>query len=248
MLRVLVVDDELPARERLKTFLSQNETVELIGEAEDGIAAVESIEAKKPDLVFLDIQMPRLDGFGVIRMLEDPPPVIFTTAYDEYAIKAFEVNAVDYLLKPFSKVRLDEAIEKAVRETSRGTTLNTRLEGLFTMLAEQKRHLERIAVKSQGRILVVDVDKIDTIVAEDGLNFVVIGDKRHQTSYTLRELQERLDPETFFRAHRSALVNLSKVKEIIPWFAGSYKVKLVTGVEVDLSRSQVPKLRKIITW
>jgi DNA-binding LytR/AlgR family response regulator len=248
MLKTLIVDDEAPARERLKGFLSQNESVELIGEAEDGVKALELIEDKRPDLVLLDIQMPLLDGFGVIKALDTLPLVIFITAYDEYAIRAFEVNAIDYLLKPFTKVRLERAIEKAAQEISGKTPFNTRLEGLFKTLTEQKRYLERIAVKSQGRILVIDIDKIDTVAAEGGQVSVIIGDKQFLTNYTLNELQEQLDPKVFFRAHRSAIVNLTKIKEIIPWFAGSYKIKLNTGAEVDLSRIQATELRKIIKW
>jgi two-component system LytT family response regulator len=135
-LKTLIVDDEAPARERLKGFLSGNESVEFIGEAEDGVKALELIEDKRPDLVLLDIQMPLLDGFGVIKALDTPPLVIFITAYDEYAIRAFEVNAIDYLLKPFTKVRLERAIEKAAQEISGKTPFNTRLEGLFKTLTE----------------------------------------------------------------------------------------------------------------
>ena len=248
MLRTLIVDDEAPARNRLKNLLSQNEAIDLIGEAEDGIKAVELIEEKNPDLVLLDIQMPRLDGFGVVKMLENPPLVIFITAYDEYAIQAFEINALDYLLKPFTKIRLERAIEKASQELSRKMDFNTRIDGLFKTLTEQKHYLERIAVRSQGKILVIDVDDIDTLSAEGGRISIIIGDKQYFTNYTLNELQNRLDPRTFFRAHRSAMVNLTKVKEIIPWFAGSYKIKLKTGAEVDLSRIQATELRKIIKW
>jgi DNA-binding LytR/AlgR family response regulator len=248
MLKTLIIDDEAPARDRLKNLLAQNGMVELVGEAEDGIKAVELIEELKPDLVLLDIQMPRLDGFGVMKALESPPLVIFITAYDDYAIQAFEVNAIDYLLKPFTKVRLERAIEKAGQEISKKTAFNTHLEGLFKTLTEQKRYLERIAVRSQGKILVIDVDKIDTFAAETGQVSVITGDKQYLTNYTLNELQERLNPDTFFRAHRSAIVNLTKIKEIIPWFAGSYKIKLTSGAEVDLSRIQATELRKVIKW
>jgi two-component system response regulator LytT len=247
-LRTLIVDDEAPARERLKSFLSQNEAVELIGEAEDGMQAVQLIEERNPDLVLLDIQMPRLDGFGVIKMLEKPPLVIFTTAYDEYAIRAFEINALDYLLKPFTKVRLERAIEKAAMQLSTKVDFGARVGGLFKTLTEQKRFLERIAVRSQERILVIDVQDIETVSAEAGRVSILIGDKSYPTNYTLNELQERLNPETFFRAHRSAIVNLAKIEEIIPWFAGSYKIKLTTGKEVELSRIQATELRKIIKW
>jgi DNA-binding LytR/AlgR family response regulator len=248
MLKTVIVDDEAPARERLKNFLSQNAEVELIGEAADGIQAMELIEKKNPDLVLLDIQMPRLDGFGVLRMLENPPLVIFITAYDEFAIRAFEVNALDYLLKPFTRVRLERAIEKAVRRLSQKTDLNTRLDSLFKTLTEDKRYLERIAVRNQGKIFVIEVTAIDCLTAENGRVSVTSENTRYFTNYTLFELEGRLNPDTFFRAHRSAIVNLTKIKEIIPWFAGSYKIKLITGTEVDLSRNQAIELRKIIKW
>jgi len=248
MLKTLIVDDEAPARDRLKNLLSQNESVEVIGEAADGLRAVELIEEKKPDLVLLDIQMPRLDGFGVIKALQSPPIVIFITAFDEYAIKAFEINAIDYLLKPFTKVRLERAIEKAAQAIPQQTTYQAQLEGLFKTLTDQKRYLERITARTQGRIFVIEVRDIDLLNAESGQVSVISGEKQYFTNYTLNELQNQLDPNTFFRAHRSAIVNLTKIKEIIPWFAGSYKIKLNTGAEVDLSRIQAPELRKIIKW
>ena len=248
MIKTLIVDDEAPARERLKDLLSANESIELIGEAEDGVQAVEMIEEKHPDLLFLDIQMPRLDGFGVVKMLKDPPLIVFITAYDEYAIQAFEVNALDYLLKPFTRVRLDRAIEKASQELEKKKDFNAQLDGLFKTLTEQKHYLERIAVRSQNKILVIDVDDIDTFDAESGQINILSGDKRYTTNYTLNELESRLSTEKFFRAHRSAIVNLTKIREIIPWFAGSYKIKLTTGAEVELSRMQATDLRKIIKW
>jgi DNA-binding LytR/AlgR family response regulator len=248
MLKTLIVDDEAPARDRLKNFLSQNDLVELIGEATDGVQAVELIEGTKPDLVLLDIQMPRLDGFGVIKMLENPPLVIFITAYDEFAIRAFEVNAIDYLLKPFTKTRLDRSIEKAYQVLSKKTDFINNIDGLFKTLSEQKRYLERIAVKSQGKILVMDVDKIEALSAESGQISILMGDRKYSANYTLNECQNRLNPDSFFRAHRSTIINLTKVKEIIPWFAGSYKIKLASGTEVELSRLQATELRKIIKW
>jgi len=247
-LRTLNVDDEAPARERLRKLLSQNELVEVIGEAEDGIKAVEMIEGLNPDLVLLDIQMPRLDGFGVIKMLQNPPLIIFVTAYDEYAIKAFEVNALDYLLKPFTKVRLERAIERAYQEFSKRTDFSAKLDALFQTLKEQPRYLERIAVRKGGRIFVIDVAQIDWIGSESGLIFIHSKEEKYITNYTLEELENRLNPNMFFRAHRSAIVNLTKVKEIIPWFAGSHRIRLTTGAEVEMSRGQAKELKKIIKW
>jgi len=247
-LRSLIVDDEAPARERLRKLLAQNELVKLIGEADNGIKAVEMMEELTPDLVLLDIQMPGLDGFGVIKMLQNPPLIIFVTAYDEYAIQAFEVNALDYLLKPFTKVRLERAIEKAYQEFSKRTDFSVKLDALFKTLKEQPRYLERIAVRKGGRIFVLDVAQIDWIGSESGLIFIHTKEEKYITNYALEELESRLNPNMFFRAHRSAIVNLSKIKEIIPWFAGSHKIRLTSGAEVDLSRSQAKELRKIIKW
>lgn len=247
-LRTLIVDDEAPARERLGRLLAGNPLVELIGEAEDGVKAVELVEELNPDLVLLDIQMPGLDGFGVIKMLQKPPLIIFVTAYDEYAIRAFEVNALDYLLKPFTKVRLERAIERAYQELSKRADFSAKLDSLFETLKEQPSYLERIAVRKGSRLFVIGVSDIDWFGAESGLIFIHTKEEKYVTNYTLEELESRLNPKMFFRAHRSAIVNLTRIKEIIPWFAGSHKIKLTTGDEVDLSRSQAKELRKIIQW
>lgn len=247
-LRTLIVDDEAPARERLRKLLAQNELVELIGEAEDGVKAVELIEELNPELVLLDIQMPRLDGFGVIKALQKPPLIIFVTAYDEYAIQAFEVNALGYLLKPFTKVRLERAIERAYQELSKRADFSAKLDALFKTLKEPPHYLDRIAVRKGGKILVIDAANIDWIGSESGLILIHTREERYITNYTLEELESRLHPNMFFRAHRSAIVNLTKIKEIIPWFAGSYRIKLTTGAEVELSRGQAKELRKLIKW
>jgi DNA-binding LytR/AlgR family response regulator len=247
-LKTLIVDDEAPARERLKRLLARNDAVELIGEAEDGKSAVEMIEARNPDLVLLDIQMPELDGFGVIKMLTRPPLIIFVTAYDQYAIQAFEVNALDYLLKPFTKVRLDRAIEKANQELSQKADFTAKIDALFQTLNKQKRYLERVAVRHEGRLFVIPVNEIDWIGAEQGAIYLHIKDGRYLTNYTLDEFDSRLSPRIFFRAHRSAILNLNRVKEVIPWFAGSYRVRLSSGVEIDISRNRVKELRQIINW
>jgi two-component system LytT family response regulator len=247
-LRTLIVDDEAPARERLRRFLSQNKAIELIGEAEDGERAVEMIEKINPGLVFLDIQMPELNGFEVIKMLTSPPLIIFVTAYDQYAIQAFEVNALDYLLKPFTKVRLDRAIERARQELSKKADFTTKIDALFQTLNKQKRYLERVAVRHEGRIFVIPVNEIDWIGAEEGVIYLHTKDRRYLTNYTLDEFDSRLSPRMFFRAHRSAIINLSRVREVIPWFAGSYRVRLSSGVEIDISRNRVKELRQIINW
>lgn len=247
-LRTLIVDDEASARARLRSLLSGNELIELVGEAKDGVQAVEMIEETSPDLVLLDIQMPVLDGFGVIEALQEPPAIIFVTAYDEYAIRAFEVNALDYLLKPFSQERLEKAIERAQEEVSTGQEFADRIGPLLESLQEEKRYVERIAVREPHRILVLDVKEIDWIEARQGQVVVHVGEEEHVLARTLADLEARLDPTLFFRAHRSVIVNLDRVKEIIPWFAGSHKLRLTTGAEVDLSRSRAKALRETLGW
>jgi two-component system LytT family response regulator len=247
-IRVLIVDDEAPARERLKRLLANIEGVELIGEAKGGVQAVEMIERERPDLVLLDIQMPGLDGFGVIEALEDPPLVIFVTAYDEYAIRAFEVNALDYLLKPFSRERLEKAVRRAQEALTEEQDFAMRLGPLLESLATQGRYLTRLAVRDCDRICVLDVDEVDWIDVEDEQVVVHVGDRAYPIRRTLTELEARLDPAHFFRAHRSAIVNLSRVKEVIPWFKGSHKLRLTTGAEVELSRARARALRKILRW
>ena len=194
-MRVLIVDDEPPARERLRRLLSGIEGVELIGEAEGGVQAVEMIEGEKPDLVLLDIQMPGLDGFGVIEALEDPPPVIFVTAYDEYAIRAFEVNALDYLLKPFSRERLEKAIRRAQEALTEEQGLGvspverfaTRLGPLLESLAAQGCYLTRLAVRDyeSRRIRVLDVSEIDWIEVEEEQVMAHAGDRVYPIRRTL---------------------------------------------------------------
>jgi len=248
LMRVLIVDDEPPARERLRRLLAEIESVEIIGEAEGGIQAVEMIEQEKPDLVLLDVQMPGLDGFGVIEALAEPPPIIFVTAYDEYAIRAFEVNALDYLLKPFSRERLAKAVRRAQQALVEEGDSAERLGSLLESLAAQGRYLTRLAVRDRVSIRVLDVDEMDWIGIEGEQVMVHVGDQAYPICRTLAELEARLDPAHFFRTHRSAIVNLNRVKEVIPWFKGSHKLRLTTGVEVELSRARARALRRILGW
>jgi two-component system LytT family response regulator len=224
------------------------EGIDLIGEAEDGIQAVEMIESKAPDLVLLDIQMPGLDGFGVIEALEDPPQIVFVTAYDEYAIRAFEVNALDYLLKPFSRARLEEAVHRAQAALAEERRFAEQLGPLLEGLAAEGRYLTRLAVYDRDHIRVLDASEIDWVGVQDEQVTIHTAERAYPIRRTLAELEARLDPATFFRAHRSAIVNLSRIQEIIPWFKGSHKLRLTNGVEVDLSRARARALRKILGW
>jgi two-component system LytT family response regulator len=247
-IKALIVDDERPARENLKRMLANNPRVELIGEARNGEEAVEKIENEKPDLVFLDIQMPDLNGFEVIELIQSCPLIIFTTAYDEYAIKAFEINALDYLLKPFSKERLIEAIDRAWKELSEKSNFSAKIDTLLSTLVKEKKYLQHLTVKKKGKILVIKVSEIDYIKAEEGLVYIYIKYNKYNTNYTLDELENQLDPKSFFRCHRSSIINLERIKEIIPWFGGKYKIVLSADREIELTRSRVAKLKKIIKW
>jgi two-component system LytT family response regulator len=247
-MRTLIVDDELPSRQRLRRLLAEVEAVEVVGEAEDGLRAVELIEALSPDLVLLDIQMPGLNGFEVIEALADPPPVIFVTAYDEYAIRAFEVNALDYLLKPFSRERLASAVGRAQQSLTEESDVAARLAPVLESLASQGCYLTRLAVRDRDRIRVLDVGEVDWIGVEDEQTTVHVGEQAYWVRRTLTELEGRLDPACFFRAHRSAVVNLSRVQEVIPWFKGSHKLRLSSGAEIDLSRARARALRELLEW
>lgn len=245
-LKTLIVDDEAPARERLRNLLAGNQLVELLGEAKNGAEAVQMIDRFSPDLVLLDIQMPVLDGFEVLETLDEPPTIIFVTAYDEYAIRAFEVNALDYLLKPFSQERLERAIQRAHQERETGRRFADRIAPLLDGLREERRYLNRVAVRKADRILVLDTHDIDWIEARGGGVVVHVGEEEHSLGHALAALESRLDPHSFFRAHRSIIVNLDRVTEIVPWFSGSHKLRLTTGAEVDLSRSRAKALREIL--
>ena len=247
-IRVLIVDDEAPARERLRRFLEAIPDVEIIGEAQNGIQAVEMVKAERPDLVLLDIQMPGLDGFGVLEAIPQPPPIIFVTAYDEYAIQAFEVNALDYLLKPFSKQRLEEALQRVKGKLQVDRPSEEKLRSLLMTLAEQEQYLTKLAVWKRSNVRLLDVNEIDWIGIEGNQVFVHAGGGFYPYHRPLTYLEEKLDPRHFFRAHRSAIVNLNRVTEIIPWFKGSHKLRLSTGEEVALSRARARELKTLLDW
>jgi len=249
-LRAVVADDEQPAREELCFLLGQIENVKVVGQADNGVSALEVIGALEPEVAFLDIQMPGLTGFEVASLLmqsgQAAPWVVFVTAYDQYAIDAFEVNAVDYLLKPVEQRRLDQAIEKVRRRLSLGQSRDDRIDRLVRLMADRHHRRDQLALKVGDRFLLVQAD--DVIHASvDGDTIVVTTAQLAGTSNyrTLDELQARLDPELFWRVHRSHLVNISKIKEIVPWFSRNYMLRMKDGkgTEIPVSRSQTKRLR-----
>jgi DNA-binding LytR/AlgR family response regulator len=250
MIRTLVVDDEKLARDRLIGFLKQEDTVELVGQAKNGVEAVKLIDELTPDLVFLDVQMPGLDGLGVLKAISRQPSVVFATAYDQYAIKAFEVHAVDYLLKPISRARLSESVRR-VRERLDGNGGKADLQQLLSRLDERdKGHLWQVPVHRAKQILILPVEDVLWFEVEYRLVYAHTEGDRYMTNFTLKQLEERLDPEVFFRAHKSRLVNLKKVKAIVPWFGGRFKLVMrdAASSEVELSRIQARALRSRMRW
>ena len=250
MIRTLVVDDEKLARDRLIGFLKQEDKIDLVGQAKNGVEAVKMIEDLQPDLVFLDVQMPGLDGFGVLKAISRPPRVVFATAYDEYAINAFEVSAVDYLLKPISRTRLAESVRRVQGQMEKPKASPELRELLDRLDEREKRYLRQVPVHRAKQILILAVEDVLWFEVEYRLVYAHTDGDRYMTNFTLKQLEERLDPEMFFRAHKSRLVNLRKVKAILPWFGGRFKLVIrdQAASEVELSRIQARALRSRMRW
>jgi two-component system LytT family response regulator len=247
IIRTLIVDDEPLARERIKRFLADERDLELVGECAEGSEAVAAIKNLKPDLVFLDIQIPELDGFGVLKAvgIAEMPAVIFVTAYDRYALQAFDVNALDYLLKPYNHERFRKAVERARAQLSNGAKgeLGERLLSLLeNFKAEPARHLERLMIKSSGRVFFLRTEELDWIEAEGNYLRLHAGKESHLLRETMNRLASKLDPDKFLRIHRSTLVNIERIKELQPLFSGDYVVILRDGKQLTLSRSYRDKL------
>jgi two-component system LytT family response regulator/two-component system response regulator LytT len=264
-LRTVLVDDEQLARDELGFLLGQVGGVEVIGQAGNGVEAIQTIERLQPDVVFLDVQMPGLTGFEVARRLIDEGPtahIIFVTAFDQHAIEAFEVNAVDYLLKPVEVSRLEVALQRARRRISferingeRGESAggagfdHTQLEKIIQLVTERQSRRERLAVKVGERFLLVQAEDIIYASLADESITVVTSQHAGTSNYrTLDELQARLDPAVFWRVHRSHLVNINKIKEIVPWFSRNYilRMKDEKSTEIPVSRTQTRRLREYL--
>jgi len=255
-LSTLIVDDEQLARDELAYLLKSVGDVEVIAQGKNGVEAVNLIKEHTPDLVFLDVQMPGLDGFGVIKRLIDKkvalPQIVFATAFDQYAVKAFEVNAVDYLLKPFDKKRVAMAVQKARKNLQSDPPLNqgATLDSLVKMLEAQipQNQVSKIMLRSAGRMILVDQKDICFAAIEDGVIMVVTANvEGHSNCRTLEELLESLDGNLFWRAHRSYLVNVNRIREVVPWFKSSYQVKMddKKQTEIPVSRAQTKRLREL---
>jgi two-component system response regulator LytT len=261
-LTALIIDDEPLARQELQYLLERAGGVEVLAQGTNGIEAVELIRTHKPDVVFLDVQMPGMDGFAVLKKLLDRrmpmPQVVFATAFNQYAVRAFEVNAIDYLLKPFDRKRVMQTIEKAqarqaapVEPAHPGGETGAKLDALLRLVEEQSHAPKvtgKVVVRAQSRLLLVDQKEICFASIEEGTISVVTSTVEGQSNCrTLEELMDQLDPEAFWRVHRSYLVNIQHIREVVPWFKSSYQLRMddPKKTEIPVSRAQTKRLREL---
>lgn len=253
MISTIIVDDEQLSREELSFLLKSVDDVEIVAQGTNGVEAVQLIREHNPELVFLDVQMPGLDGFGVIKRLVDKkhplPQIVFATAFDQYAVRAFEVNAVDYLLKPFDRKRVAQSVEKARHKIAAPATSSDRIESLINLLEQQQKpQPQKVLLRSAGRLILIDQKDICFAAIDEGIITVATSTMEgHSNCRTLEELQESLDSAMFWRAHRSHVVNINRIKEVLPWFKSSYQLRMDDRKhsELPVSRAQTKRLREL---
>jgi two-component system response regulator LytT len=254
-INTIIVDDEKPARDELAFLLKGFPEINVIGQGKNGVEAVALIKEHAPDLVFLDVKMPGLDGFGVLKKLVERkmkmPHVVFATAFDQYAVQAFDVNAVDYVLKPFDKARIAKAIARARKMVESQTSTTERLEQLVSQLGAGKQNSSppvKILVRSQQKLLLVDGEDLVWASVDRGSVSVMARDAEGTSNYrTLEDLTDALDSESFWRPHRSFLVNIHHIKEVVPWFNSTYMLKMndKKQTEIPVSRTQIKRMREL---
>jgi two-component system LytT family response regulator len=244
VIQTIIVDDEEPARLLLREYLTKRDDFNIAAECSNGFEAVKALTELKPDLAILDIQMPKLNGFEVLELAENPPAVIFATAYDQYAVKAFELHAVDYLLKPFSKERLDEALDHVAKRLKTKKPLP--IEALAAAAGMKPAILERVLVKDGSKVHVIPADKIDYIEAEDDYVAIKAEGKSHLKQQRMAELEKMLDPAKFVRVHRSSIINLERIARIELYAKDSRMAILKDGTKLLISRAGYDKLKKML--
>lgn len=246
-LKTLIIEDEELARNLLHSYLKDHPDIEVIGECENGFDGVKSINDKKPDLVFLDIQMPKITGFEMIELLDHKPQIIFTTAYDQYALKAFELNAVDYLLKPFSKDRMLTAIEKVKQRIQNADEPDERLEELSNF-RQGEEFIDRVVVKDRHKIHIITVDQIRYIESLDDYVMIYTHDGRHMKQKTMKYFETNLDPKNFIRIHRSYIVQVDNIAEIQQYEKESYIVILKDNnkTKLKVSKTGYKKIKEVL--
>lgn len=251
MIRAIIVDDEPLARDKVQLFAQSIPDLNIVDVCSNGHEALTSLKKTKPDLVFLDIQMPELTGFDILEKIkkEKLPGIIFITAYDEFALRAFEFHALDYLLKPFDRERFEKAVERAkeiVASEQNSDITSQQIQSLLDSLKKDTQTLERIIVKTNGRIIFLRVDEIDWMEAAGNYIKLHVGNESHLVRETMNNIEKQLNREKFVRIHRSTIVNIDRLKELQPWFNGEYKVLLTTNAQLVMSRGYRENFNKAI--
>jgi two-component system LytT family response regulator len=242
-IKAIIVEDEKPARDLVKNYLETIKELELIGEFDNGFDGLKAINELNPDVIFLDVQMPKLSGFEMLEVLDHKPEVIFTTAYDQYAINAFEQNAVDYLLKPFSRERFAEAIDKLKERITKKQEPNS-IDRIRQHFAESEEKIHRVVIKKSGRIHVISTEKINFLEAQDDYVMVYTNDGKYLKQQTMKYFERHLDPEQFVRVHRSYIANVSCIERIEPYEKSNFILILKDGNKVPVSRSGMQLLKE----
>jgi len=246
--KIIIIEDEAPARDLLRHMLSDNEKVTVIAECSDGFDGLKEIKERKPDIIFLDIQMPKLNGFELIEVLDEKPEVIFTTAYDQYAIRAFELNAVDYLLKPFSKERLNDALAKALERIGRNEKQDKAIENLISAKTDEEDCLTRIVIRKGSGIKIIPLTSVSFIGAEDDYVMIHYDEGKALKQQTMKYYEEKLPAASFLRVHRSFIVNLDKITRLEPYTKDNYVAVLSTGEKIPVSRTGYKELRERLNF
>lgn len=245
-IKTLIIDDEQLGRDLIKAYLNKHEIIEVLAECSNGFDGIKQINELKPDLIFLDIQMPKLTGFEMLELIENPPVIIFTTAYDQYALKAFEVNATDYLLKPFSEERFNEALEKATKLLSNKILSDAKFKDILKIADSRAESLERIVVKNQQKITLIPVEEIKYIEAQDDYTMLYTQKGNFLKQKTMKYFEENLNPKDFIRIHRSYIIKLSLLKQIDLLEKESYQVVLHDGKKLPVSKNGYAKLKELL--
>ncbi|MFL6299393.1 MAG: LytR/AlgR family response regulator transcription factor [Terriglobales bacterium] len=249
-IQTLIVDDEPLARDRVRQLLHTDPEFQVAGECRNGAEAVEAIRKARPDLIFLDVQMPEVDGFGVIEAIgaRNMPAVIFVTAYDKYALRAFDENALDYLLKPYDERRFQRAVQRVKDHLHRGNSgdVAQRMLAMLQDVSPERKAMDRLVIKSDGRVVFLKTREVDYAEAAGNYLSLHVGKDTYLIRETMNAFEARLDPEKFLRIHRSTIVNIERIKEVQPWFKGEYVVTLRDGTELSLSRTYRDKLRQFL--
>jgi len=245
-IKVIIIDDEKLAREIVKTYLRSYDNVEVAAECSNGFEALKQINDLKPDMIFLDIQMPKITGFEMLEVLENPPVIIFTTAFDQYALKAFEVNATDYLLKPFSRERFDEAVQKAFKLLANKNEYDKKISELSKTLEKKEEFLDRVIVKNGQKISIIPIDDIKYIEAQDDYTMLYTDKGNFLKQKTMKYFEENLNQNDFIRIHRSYFAKVTLIKQIELFEKESYRVILHDGTKLPVSKSGYQKLKEIL--